>query len=355
MKTPLRILGALGAMLVLASSTFAQAPKKPKIVILATGGTIAGAALSPTDPGYKSGAVGVDILINAVPDLKKIADVTGEQIASIGSQDMNDEVWLKLAKRANELLASPNVDGIAITHGTDTLEETSYFLQLVVKSDKPVVMTGSMRPSTAMSADGPLNIYNAVAVAADPKARGRGVLVVVDDDIHSAHDIVKTHTTDVATFSSKEAGLVGVSLFGANIWYRTPASVHTKASELGVGDAKSLPRVDIIYAHANMSPDLITAAAQNGAKGIVIAGVGDGNMTAPALEAVKKVIAKGVVVVRSSRTNGGIIRRNIEVNDDQIGTVASMELNPGKARALLQLALLKSTDAKKIQDYFDRY
>ena len=150
MKTPLRILGMLGATLLLASSTFAQAPKKPKIVILATGGTIAGAALSPTDPGYQSGAVGVDILIKAVPDLKKIADVTGEQIASIGSQDMNDEVWLKLAKRANELLATPNVDGIAITHGTDTLEETSYFLQLVVKSDKPVVMTGSMRPSTAM-------------------------------------------------------------------------------------------------------------------------------------------------------------------------------------------------------------
>jgi len=354
MKTALRTLGVVGATLVLASSTFAQAPKK-KIVILATGGTIAGAALSPTDPGYQSGAVGVDILIKAVPDLKKIADVTGEQIASIGSQDMNDEVWLKLAKRANELLATANVDGIAITHGTDTLEETSYFLQLVIKSDKPVVMTGSMRPSTAMSADGPLNIYNAVAVAADPKARGRGVLVVVDDDIHSAHDIVKTHTTDVATFSSKEAGLVGVTLFGANIWYRSPATVHTKASELGFGDAKSLPRVDIIYAHANMSPDLITAAAQNGAKGIVIAGVGDGNMTAPALEAVKKVIKQGVVVVRSSRTNGGIIRRNIEVNDDQIGTVASMELNPGKARALLQLALLKSTDAKKIQDYFDRY
>jgi len=355
MQTWLQILAVFWSMLLLVSTTFAQAPKKPKIVILATGGTIAGAALSPTDPGYQSGAVGVDILINAVPDLKKIADVTGEQIASIGSQDMNDEVWLKLARRSNELLASPNVDGIAITHGTDTVEETSYFLQLVVKSDKPVVLTGSMRPSTAMSADGPLNIYNAVAIAADPKARGRGVLVAVDDDIHSAHDIVKTHTTDVATFSSGEAGLVGVALFGANIWYRTPASIHTKASELSIGDVKSLPRVDIIYAHANMSPDLIAAAAQNGAKGIVIAGVGDGNMTAPALEAVKKVIAKGVVVVRSSRTNGGIIRRNIEVNDDQIGTVTSMELNPGKARALLQLALMKSTDPKKIQDYFDRY
>jgi L-asparaginase len=345
----------VGVALMLATGAAAQTAKKPKIVILATGGTIAGAAASQTEAGYQSGAVGVDILIQAVPQMKDLADVTGEQIASIGSQDMNDEVWLKLAKRVNELLATAGVDGVVITHGTDTLEETSYFLHLVVKSDKPVVMTGSMRPSTAMSADGPLNIYNAVAIAADPKAKGRGVLVTIDDDIHSAHDVVKMHTTDVGTFSSGEPGLVGAVLFGADTWYRTPAQVHTKASELGIGDGKSLPRVDIIYAHANMSPDMITAAATNGAKGIVIAGVGDGNMTAPALEAVKQAVAKGVVVVRSSRVNGGIVRRNIEVNDDQLGTVASMELNPSKARVLLQLALIKSSDPKKVQGYFDRY
>lgn len=358
----LRIMSLVGAAMLLASSATAQTaakpatPKKPHIVILATGGTIAGAATSSTDAGYQSGAVGVDLLIQAVPQMKDIADVTGEQIASIGSQDMNDEVWLKLAKRVNELLATPTVAGVVITHGTDTMEETSYFLQLVVKSDKPVVLTGSMRPSTAMSADGPLNIYNAVAIAADPKARGRGVLVTVDDDIHSAHDIVKTHTTDVGTMSSGEAGLIGASLFGVNTWYRTPAQVHTKNSELGLSATQTtLPRVDIIYAHANMSPDVITSAAKNGAKGIIIAGVGDGNMTAPAAEAVKQVIAQGVVVVRSSRTNGGIIRRNIELNDDQMGTIASMELNPAKARVLLQLVLLKSSDKKKIQDYYNRY
>jgi L-asparaginase len=354
MKT-FRMIAVFGAALLLASGVAAQTAKKPNVVILATGGTIAGAAASQTDAGYQSGAVGVDILIQAVPQLKDLANVTGEQIASIGSQDMNDEVWLKLAKRVNELLASKDVDGIAITHGTDTLEETSYFLHLVVKSDKPVVMTGSMRPSTAMSADGPLNIYNAVAIAADPKARGRGVLVTIDDDVHSAHDLIKTHTTDVGTFSSGEAGLVGAVLFGATTWYRTPAQVHTAKSELGIGDGKALPRVDIIYAHANMSPDMITAAAKNGAKGIVIAGVGDGNMTAPALEAVKLAVAQGVVVVRSSRVNGGIVRRNIEVSDNELGTVASMELNPSKARVLLQLALLKSSDAKKVQGYFDRY
>ena len=329
--------------------------KKPKVVILATGGTIAGSASSQTSAGYQSGAVAVDALIAAVPQLKDVADVSGEQIASIGSQDMNDAVWLKLAKRVNEILAKPDVAGIAITHGTDTMEETSYFLNLVVKSDKPVVLTGSMRPSTAMSADGPLNIYNAVAIAADPTAKGRGVLVTVDDDIHSGHDIVKTHTTDVGTMASGEAGLVGATLFGKQTWYRVPSCIHTTKSEFRVEGVDALPRVDIIYAHANMSPDMITSAVANGARGLVIAGVGDGNMTAPSVDALKAVIAKGVVVVRSSRTNGGIIRRNIELNDDQLGTVASIELNPAKSRVLLQLALLKTKDAKTIQGYFDRY
>jgi L-asparaginase len=352
---PSRFAALLVAVAIVAPASVALAQGKPKVVILATGGTIAGAAKSQTDAGYKSGAVGVDILIEAVPQLKDIATVTGEQIASIGSQDMNDAVWLKLGKRVNELLAQADVAGVAITHGTDTMEETSYFLDLVTKSDKPVVLTGSMRPSTAMSADGPLNIYNAVAIAADPGARGRGVLVAVDDDIHSAHDVVKLHTTDVNTFSSGEAGLIGASLFGKNTWFRKPENVHTKNSELRIDGVDALPRVDIIYAHANMSPDIITSAVTNGAKGLVIAGVGDGNMTAPALEAAKAAAAGGVPVVRSSRTNSGIIRRNIEVSDDDLGTITSMELNPTKARVLLQLALLKTKDPKVIQSYFDRY
>ena len=345
----------MGAAIVIPVACAQSAPKKPKVVIIATGGTIAGAAAAATDAGYKSGAVGVDILIEAVPQLKDIAEVTGEQVASIGSQDMNDEVWLKLAKTVNETLAKSDVSGVAITHGTDTMEETSYFLDLVVKSDKPVVLTGSMRPSTAMSADGPLNIYNAVAIAADPAARGRGVLVTVDDDIHAAHDLVKTHTTDVGTMRSGEAGLVGATLFGKNTWYRSPTNIHTTKSEFSVAGVTALPRVDIIYAHANMSPDIIESAVEHGAKGLVIAGVGDGNMTTPAADAMKAAAAKGVVVVRSSRTNGGIIRRNIELSDDNLGTVASMELNPGKARVLLQLALLKTKDPKVIQGYFDRY
>jgi L-asparaginase len=355
MKT-LKVISVISLVLLIACTLYAQGGKKPKVVIIATGGTIAGSAESATEAGYKSGAVGVEILIEAVPDLKKIADVTGEQVANIGSQDMNDEVWVKLADAVNKAVAQPDVAGVAITHGTDTLEETSYFLDLVVKSDKPVVLTGSMRPSTAMSADGPLNIYNAVAIAADPNARGRGVLVTIDDDIHSAHDIIKNHTTDVGTFTSGEAGLVGAVLFGkVDTWYRVPNNVNTSKSDLAVVPGKPLPRVDIIYAHASMSPDIIDSAVEHGAKGLVIAGVGDGNMTAPALEAVKRAVKKGVVVVRSARVNGGVVRRNIETNDDEVGSVASMELNPAKARPLLQLVLLKTSDPKKVQDYFNRY
>src|SRR5258705_4612419 len=335
----------LVALVGVACAQGGRSGRKPHVVIVATGGTIAGSAATQTEAGYKSGAVGVDILIAAVPQLKELADVTGEQVASIGSQDMNDEVWLKLANRVNALLADPKVDGIAITHGTDTIEETSYFLELVTHSNKLVVLTGWMRPPTAMSAAGPLNIYNAVGIAASPTSRGHGVVVAIDDDIHDAHDIIKRHTTDVATFSSGEAGLAGEVLFGVPTWYHPPAQGPTPFSIAGL---KALPRVDIIYAHANMSPDIITSAVQNGAKGLVIAGVGDGNMTAPALEAVKAAVAKGVVVVRSSRVNGGIIRRNIEVNDDELGTVASQELNPSKARVLLQLALLKTSDSKKV-------
>ena len=228
-----------------------------------------------------------------------------------------------------------------ITHGTDTMEETAYFLNLVVKSDKPVVLVGSMRPSTAMSADGPLNIYNAVGVAADP-ARGRGVLVVMNDWIHAAHSLTKTSTTAVQTFMSPMRGLVGTAAYGKNDLYCTPPWKHTTKSEFSVTGVTALPRVDIIYGAADMSPDLIDAAAANGAKGIVIAGVGNGNMNKVSLDAAARVAKKGVVVVRSSRVATGNVGRNVEVNDDELNLIASDELNPQKARVLLALALLKT-------------
>jgi L-asparaginase len=355
MSNATRFVASVAAAIVIAGPMAAAQARKPRVVIVATGGTIAGAAESTTAAGYKSGAVAVDVLIAAVPQMKSFADVRGVQVASVGSQDMNDEIWLKLAGEVNRLLAQPDVDGVAITHGTDTMEETAYFLNLVVKSDKPVVLTGSMRPSTSLSADGPLNIYNAVGVASDPRARGRGVLVVANDDIHGARAITKRHTTDVQTFVSPEAGLIGVCLFDSRDFIRMPARAHTTATPFKVAAGQTLPRVDIIYAHAGMSPDLIDAAVANGAKGIVIAGVGDGNLTTPGLEAVSRAIAKGVVVVRSTRVGEGVVRRNIEVSDDKMGTVASMDLVPSKARVLLKLALTQTSDAKKIQEYFNTY
>ena len=333
----------------------ASQAKKPNITILATGGTIAGAAASGTQAGYTSGAVTIDAMIAAVPGIKDLANVKGEQISNVGSQDMSFDIMLTLAKRINTLLATPDVDGILITHGTDTMEETAYFLNLVVKSDKPVVMVGSMRPSTAVSADGPLNLYNAVGVAVDPNSKGRGVLVVMNDWIHAAHSLTKTSTTAIQTFMSPLRGVVGVANYGKNDFYNKPVWKHTTASEFDITNVTKLPRVDIIFACADMPPDLIDASAANGAKGIVIAGVGNGNMNKAALEAAAKAVKKGVVVVRSSRVATGSVGRNVEVNDDELGFVASDELNPQKARILLSLALLKQRSKDEIQKMFYSY
>src|ERR1700756_4767765 len=328
---------------------------KKNVVILATGGTIAGAAASSTQAAYTSGQVGIDTMINAVPGIKDLANLKGEQISNVGSQDMSFAIMLKLANRINESLPTSDVDGIVITHGTDTMEETAYFLNLTVKSDKPVVMVGSMRPSTAVSADGPLNLYNAVAVAADPKAKGRGVLVVMNDQIHAAHSLTKTSTTSVQTFMSPLRGVVGVTAYGKDDWYNNPPWTHTTQSEFDISNVTKLPRVDIVFADADMEPDLIDGSVKAGAKGIVIAGVGNGNMNKPSVDAAAEAVKKGVVVVRSSRVATGMVDRNVEVNDDELGFIASDELNPQKSRILLSLALLKPRTPSQIQDLFRTY
>jgi L-asparaginase len=333
----------------------AYAQKKPNITILATGGTIAGAAASGTQAAYTSGAVTIDAMIAAVPGIKDMANIKGEQISNVGSQDMSFDIMIKLAKRINELMKQPDVDGFVITHGTDTMEETAFFLNLVVKGDKPVVMVGSMRPSTAVSADGPLNLYNAVGVAVDPNAKGRGVLVVMNDWIHAAHSLTKTSTTAIQTFMSPLRGVVGIATYGKNDFYNTPAWKHTSGSEFDVSGVTKLPRVDIVFACADMSADLIDASVANGAKGIVIAGVGNGNMNKSSLDAAANAAKKGVMVVRSSRVATGTVGRNVEVNDDELGFIASDELNPQKARLLLSLALLKQRSKSDIQNLFNTY
>ncbi|HYI93259.1 MAG TPA: type II asparaginase [Bryobacteraceae bacterium] len=329
--------------------------KLPVVKIIATGGTIAGEAATSAQAEYKSGQVGVEALIKAVPTLSKIARVSGEQIANVGSQDMSDEIWLKLAKRINQLAASPDVNGIAITHGTDTMEETAYFLHLAVKTKKPVVLTGSMRPSTALSADGPLNIYNAVAVAADPQAVGRGVLVSINDQIHSAHDITKTHTTATDTFMSPYRGVIGATAYGLSHYYRSPYRKHTVDTPFNVDSATGLPRVDILYIFEDMPGDLVDASVKAGAKGIVAAGVGNGNMPKAVMDALARAAKSGVVVVRASRVPLGFVGRNVEVDDDKLNFVAAEELNPPKARILLRLGLMQTTDPKHIQRMFNEY
>ena len=349
-----RRLALILAVLVVGVQLGAAQARKPNITILATGGTIAGAAATGTQAGYTSGAVTIDAMIAAVPGIRDLANIKGEQISNVGSQDMSFEILLKLAKRINEITKSADVDGIVITHGTDTMEESAFFLNLTVKTDKPVVMVGSMRPSTAVSADGPLNLYNAVGVAADPKAKGRGVMVVMNDWIHGAHSLTKTSTTAVQTFMSPVRGLVGVTAYGKNDFYTTPQWAHTTKSEFDISTVTTLPRVDIIFGYEDMSPALIDASA-TGAKGIVIAGVGNGNMNKASVDAAANAVKKGVVVVRSSRVVTGNVGRNVELDDDKLGFIASDELNPQKARILLTLALLKQHTPKEIQDMFYKY
>ena len=329
--------------------------RKPNITILATGGTIAGAGATSTQSGYTSGAVTIDAMMAAVPGIKDLANVKGEQISNVGSQDMSFDIMLTLAKRINALLATSEVDGIVITHGTDTMEETAYFLNLTVKSDKPVVMVGSMRPSTAVSADGPLNLFNAVGVAVDPNSKGRGVMVVMNDWIHAAHSLTKTSTTSVQTFMSPLRGVMGVASYGKNDFYNKPVWKHTTGSEFDIASVTKLPRVDILFACADMPADLIDASVANGAKGLVIAGVGNGNMNKASLDAAANAVKKGVIVVRSSRVATGLVGRNVEVNDDELGFIASDELNPQKARILLSLALLKQRSKEDIQKMFYSY
>ena len=350
---------ALAAVVMMGSGQLAlaqqPAAKAPNVVILATGGTIAGAAATGTQSGYTSGAVTIDAMLKAVPGIDKLATVKGEQIANVGSQDMSFDVLLKVAKRINELAKDPSITGFVITHGTDTLEESAFFLNLTVKTDKPVVLVGSMRPSTAVSADGPLNLYNAVGIAVDPKAKGRGVLVTLNDQIHGAHSMTKTSTTAVETFQSPVRGILGTASYGKNDWYQSPDWKHTTKSEFDISSVTKMPRVDIIYAGVDASADLITLAANAGAKGIVIAGVGNGNMNKAMVDAAAAAVKKGVVVVRASRVTTGLVGRNVELDDDKLGFIASDELNPQKARILLSLALLKQHSPADLQNLYRAY
>ncbi|MDL2256546.1 type II asparaginase [Parabacteroides sp. OttesenSCG-928-K15] len=343
-------------LMVLLTSTGLYATEKPTVYVLATGGTIAGQGASSVAAGYKAGVITVDQLLGAVPGLSDIADIRAEQVANIGSQDMNDQVWLTLAKRINELLKREDVDAIVVTHGTDTQEETAYFLNLTVKSPKPVILVGSMRPSTAIGADGPRNIYNAVACAVDPASKDRGVMVVMDDKILGADDLTKTNTLYVETFQNPNYGPLGIVYNGKPIYSRSSVKRHTVHAEFDVSHLTELPRVEIILSYSNATELFVDAAIYAGAKGIVTAGVGNGNMTTDMQNALAKAVKeKGLAVVRSSRIMTGPTAQWDEVDDDANGFAASWFINPYRARVLLMLALTKTNDYKEIQRMFSEY
>jgi L-asparaginase len=339
-----------------------QSKSLPRIRVLATGGTIAGAQTPSTTlragrgaRSYKAAVFSVDALIAAVPQLGELARLDVDQVAAIGSQDMDEATWRKLATHTQAALDSAEIAGAVITHGTDTMEETAFFLNLVIRSDKPVVLVGAMRPATAISADGPMNLYNAVAVAAHPEARGRGVLVVANDEIHFAREVAKTNTTQVGTFRATARGLAGLVNAGRLHFYAPPVRRHTAQSEFSLEGVSALPRVDIVYAHAGMGRELIDAAVKAGARGLVLAGVGDGNLTATALAATAEAAQAGVAVVRSSRTGGGVVERNIEIDDDRHRFIVADELNPQKARVLLMLGLASGLSGPDLQRLFVEY
>lgn len=336
-------------------SVAAQSSNLPRVKILATGGTIAGAGVSADRAGYKAGALPIDELLNAVPQIHKIANVTGEQIASVGSQDMSIDIWKKLAVRINEIFAKNEADAVVITHGTDTQEETSYFLDLTIGYKNAVVITGSMRPATGISADGPKNLYDAVTVAASSKSKGKGVLVCFNEGIYDGRDVVKVSTTKLNAFMSPNTGAIGQVYDGKVEYYSAALREVNVGTPFKVSLDSKLPRVDIIYMYADATGDLINASVSTGAKAIVIAGVGNGNFDKAYMEAIKAAIAKGVIVCRASRCLSGRVVLEDEINDKELGTIVSDDLNPQKARVLLMLGLTITQNKDELQKLFFKY
>lgn len=327
----------------------------PQIKILATGGTIAGSAEAADKlTGYTAGALGVESLIDAVPQLAEIAAISGEQLANIDSCNITSSLWFKLAARCNELMADDSTDGIVITHGTDTLEETAYFLNLTVKGSKPIVLTGAMRPATAISADGPLDLLNAVKTAASAQACGQGVLVVMNDIIMAARYATKTSAFKVEAFQAQPYGQLG-TIAGGRVYFEAQVKKrHTTQSVFAGISYTALPRVDIIYTHCDDDGVLTEAAIKAGAQGLIYAGSGMGSIHQGAEQTLMQAAAQGIAVVRSTRVSEG---RVLSANPkwDAAGFISGGNLNPQKARILLQLALTQTSTPAEIQQIFDEY
>lgn len=325
----------------------------PHVRVLATGGTIAGKGDSPLQTmGYKAGQLTIEEILAGLPGINQIARVSGEQFVNLPSSALTPLDWLNLAHRVNELMRDQGdpVDGIVITHGTDTLEETAYFLNLVVKSDKPVVIVGAMRPATALSPDGPMNLVNAIRAASSLEARRLGVLVVMNDELFSAREVTKSNANRLDAFKSPEFGAIGAIDNGHVEIYRRPVRKHTLATVFSPEHIKNLPRVDIIVGYVGADDVLVKAVLAAGAQGIVLAGTGAGHISPSADRTLHEALENGIVVVRASRTGGGRI-----LSSHPRDFIASDNLSPQKARILLMLALSHTTDLDDIQQMFREY
>jgi len=334
-----------------------EAKNLPLVWVLSTGGTIAGAS-STNLAEYKGGQILGEQLVNAVPEIRQYANVKVEQIVNVGSPNITLAHLLTLANGINRIFAEdPKVAGVVVTHGTNTLEETAYFLNLTVKHDRPVILVGAMRPSTAISADGPLNLLNAIRTAIAPEARGKGVLVVMNDEINGARDVTKTNTYRVETFRSPELGHLGYIDEDKVSFYRMSTKRHTVTSEFDVSRITEFPKVEIVYSYIEPSVTMVQALHASGVKGLVFAGTGAGGLSDFEKNAVKAILASPSeakpVLVRSSRTgNGRVIGRK---EYDELGYIPADTLNPQKARILLMLALTRTSDLGEIRRMFAEY
>jgi len=326
----------------------------PRVVLLGTGGTIAGEGAATVTTGvgsaaYQAAVVTVERLIGQVPGLGRLAHLAAEQLFQIDSADFTDARLLQLARRVAALCQQDDVDAVVVAHGTDTLQESAYFLHLTVPTRKPIVLTGSMRPGTAVSADGPANLLHAVAVAADRSSAGRGVLVVMNEQVHSGRDVVKTHSQRVDAFASPH-GPLGLVVEGVPRWYRALERPHTAAgSGFDIRRIDALPLVGVVGSHGNMRREIYDAWTGLGARAIVHAGFGGGTVPEYLKAPLAELRARGVLLVRASRTGGPLARG---ADDDALGWVVADDQDATRARLLTALALTESADPKVIQHLF---
>lgn len=335
---------------------FALANDLPNIEIIATGGTIAGASTSQVSTKYKAGLLSPEQIISSVNGIHKIANISVQQVYSKDSGDVTNDDWIKLATAVQTAANNSKYNGLVITHGTDTLEETAYFLSLVLKTSKPVVFVGSMRPATGMSADGPMNLYNAVAIAGDQSSESRGVVVAMNEKIYDARNVTKGNTTSVDTFVSPNSGPIGSVFMGTAKYHSIPVYPTTINTPFTINSDTKLPSVAVIYEHAGVNTEMLDHILETSdLKGIVIAGVGDGNIPSYEKDFLLKARKKGIVIVRSSRAGSGEVTYDYNSLDTTYDLVEGNNLNPQKARILLMLSLLKTNNIKTIQKYFDTY